>query len=136
MRMKVKPKNPTNPIVRKEFDVRDWKVSNILDHLDNEGISYEDAMIETELEDDWCGSSAYAYLTYNKAKHTDEEFVEILKKYEKRLVEYNSWYAENREEIEKRLKEKERKEIEKKLREKKKLEKQLREVEERLKKLG
>lgn len=132
MKMKAKPKKPTNPSIRSEHNIDYWQLSDVIKIVEGYGVDLSAATIETDND---YQADDYAIVTFNKPKYTDEEYIEELKKYEKKLIEYNKWCDENREEIEAKLKEKELAELKKKENEKKRLEKQMAEIEKKIKKL-
>lgn len=124
MRLKAKPKKPTNPIVRHEKEVNDWPLDAIIAELP-EGIKPEDAFIEARLEYyAYDGDRAESILVYQAPRHTEEEFNKLLDNYKKKLKLYNEWYEGNKEEIEAAIAERENKKLLQKKNKIKKLQKE------------
>ena len=98
MRRKAKPKKPNNPHVWDVIHVDDCEtLESIVDRLNDKNIPLSAVTIHVEyVEYDYCEIE----LKYTKPKYTDEEFINVLKKYKTKLEEWNKWYNENRTWIE------------------------------------
>lgn len=129
MRLKPKPKEPTNPSEVKKIEIGyDNPSLRSLIELLPDGVDVDDAWVSMEGAYDY----TEAFLCYKANKYTPEQWTAELEKYNKRLAEYKEWYEENKKAVNAKLEEKrlaavkrEQNRLKKLLRDKEKIEKQI-----------
>lgn len=134
IKIKSLPKEPKRQkiSVYYEFDDYNDTLASIVEYFENKNIRIEDVKVKVEYFDDVC--------IHATTFESDEEYNKKLLKYEEKMIEFNKWYEENKELIDREL---ERRETEKRQKEEKiavskrnKLLKQKKILEKQLKKIN
>lgn len=139
MKILPKPQQPTNREIAKNLDIEGFTIQDLVKLCEENGVEPNEAYVNAETEHGYCGGYPKAVLLFVTKEHTDEDYADLLKKYERKLKTWEKWYAENETEIleekRKQAAEKERIKIKSAKREKAALERSIKALENKLKKL-